>query len=175
MRLDPLFCKSPTETEPQGQKRLYVRRHMGQYRAKPVMHAHLRYVRCLLWVCLAIAATSVWSSVAAAQTKLKWAHVYETTEPFHTWAVWASEEIKKRSNGRFEIQVFGSSALGKETDINQAVKLGMVDLITSGVAFAARGYPRLGIAYYPFLFRDAESPPVLLEKRSVQGNGGWLA
>jgi tripartite ATP-independent transporter DctP family solute receptor len=120
------------------------------------MHARLRYARFLVWVWLAIAAASAWPGAAAAQTKLKWAHVYETSEPFHIWAVWASEEIKKRSNGRFEIQVFGSSSLGKETDINQGLKLGMVDLITSGVAFAARGYPRLGIAYYPFIFRDAE-------------------
>ena len=80
------------------------------------MQGHLRYVRCLLWACLVIAAAGAWSGVAAAQTKLKWAHVYETSEPFHVWAVWASEEIKKRSNGRFEIQVFGSSSLGKETD-----------------------------------------------------------
>jgi len=45
---------------------------------------------------------------AMAQTKLKWAHVYETSEPFHKYSVWAGEEIKKRTNGRYEIQVFDS-------------------------------------------------------------------
>ena len=30
---------------------------------------------------------------AQAQTTLKWAHVYETSEPFHTESVWAAEEI----------------------------------------------------------------------------------
>ena len=35
-----------------------------------------------------------------AQTKLKWAHVYEVTEPDHTQAVWAADEIKKRTKGR---------------------------------------------------------------------------
>ena len=35
-------------------------------------------------------------SPAMAQTKLKWAHVYETSEPYHRWSVWAGEEIKKR-------------------------------------------------------------------------------
>ncbi|MCL4746000.1 MAG: sialic acid TRAP transporter substrate-binding protein SiaP [Burkholderiaceae bacterium] len=93
---------------------------------------------------------------ALAQTKLKWAHVYETSEPYHKWSVWAAEEIKKRSNGKFDVQVFPASSLGKETDINQGLQLGTVDMIISGPSFAARSYPRLGIAYYPFIFRDGD-------------------
>ena len=93
---------------------------------------------------------------ANAQTKLKWAHVYETSEPYHTQSVWAAEEIKKRSNGKFDIQVFPASTLGKETDLNQGLQLGTVDMIISGPSFAARSYPRFGIAYYPFIFRDGE-------------------
>ena len=34
------------------------------------------------------------SGVAQAQTKLKWAHVYETSEAYHTESVWAADEIK---------------------------------------------------------------------------------
>ena len=79
------------------------------------------------------------ATVAQAQTKLKWAHVYETSEPYHTESVWAGEEIKKRTNGKYEIQVFPASTLGKETDINQGLTLGTV-----------------GIAYYPFIFRDGD-------------------
>ena len=93
---------------------------------------------------------------AAAQTKLKWAHVYETSEPYHKWSVWAADEIKKRSNGKFDIQVYPASSLGKETDINQGLALGTVDMIISGPSFAARSLPRLGIAYYPFIFKDAD-------------------
>ena len=91
-----------------------------------------------------------------AQQKLKWAHVYESSEPYHTESVWAAEEIKKRSNGKFDIQVFPASSLGKETDLNQGLMLGSVDIIISGPSFAARTYPRFGIAYYPFIFRDGE-------------------
>ena len=102
-----------------------------------------------------VAATLVTPAVSFAQTKLKWAHVYETSEPYHTESVWAAAEIKKRSNGKFDIQVFPASSLGKETDINQGLTLGTVDMIISGPSFAARSYPRLGVAYYPFIFRDA--------------------
>ena len=93
---------------------------------------------------------------ALAQQKLKWAHVYETSEPYHTESVWAAAEIKRRTNGKFDIEVFPASTLGKETDINQGMTLGTVDMIISGPSFAARSYPRLGIAYYPFIFRDGD-------------------
>ncbi len=93
---------------------------------------------------------------AAAQTKLKWAHVYETSEPYHKWSVWAADEIKKRSNGRYEITVFPASQLGKETDINQGLQLGTVDIIISGLSFAARTMPRIGVGYYPYTFRDGD-------------------
>ena len=105
---------------------------------------------------IAIVLAALTSIGASAQTKLKWAHVYETSEPYHTESVWAAAEIKKRSNGKFDIQVFPASSLGKETDINQGMQLGTVDMIISGPSFAARSYPRLGIAYYPFIFRDGE-------------------
>jgi tripartite ATP-independent transporter DctP family solute receptor len=105
---------------------------------------------------LVAAAVMLATGGAMAQQKLKWAHVYETSEPYHTQSVWAAEEIKKRTNGKFDIQVFPASSLGKETDINQGMTLGTVDMIISGPSFAARNYPRLGIAYYPFIFRDAD-------------------
>ena len=96
------------------------------------------------------------TGLAQAQTKLKWAHVYETSEPFHKYSVWAAEEIKKRTNGRYEIQVFPASALGKESDINQGLTLGTVDIILTGASFAGNSYKPLAITYFPFIFRDAE-------------------
>jgi tripartite ATP-independent transporter DctP family solute receptor len=94
--------------------------------------------------------------MAQAQTKLKWAHVYETSEPFHKYSVWAGEEIKKRTNGKYDIQVFPASSLGKEADINQGLTLGTVDIILSGASFAGRSYQPLAVSYFPFIFRDAE-------------------
>ncbi|WP_181701514.1 sialic acid TRAP transporter substrate-binding protein SiaP [Chthonobacter albigriseus] len=90
-----------------------------------------------------------------AQTALKWAHVYETSEPFHTESVWAAEEIAKRTDGRYKIDVFPASQLGKEADINQGLTLGTVDIIISGSSFAAREYAPIGVTYFPYIFRDA--------------------
>jgi tripartite ATP-independent transporter DctP family solute receptor len=118
---------------------------------------------------LLAAAVLALAGTAGAQTKLKFAHVYETSEPYHKWALWAADELKKRTAGRYEMQVFPASQLGKETDINQGLTLGTVDVIYTGQAFAARTYPPLAIGGAPFMFRDFDhwkkyaSGPVLAE------------
>ena len=109
----------------------------------------------LTGITIALTALAVLGSApSAAQTKLKFAHVYETSEPYHKWALWAADELKKRTSGRYEMQVFPASSLGKETDINQGLTLGTVDVIYTGQLFAARTHPPLAIGGAPFMFRD---------------------
>ena len=105
---------------------------------------------------LALAASLVVAAPAFAQTKLKWAHVYETSEAFHTASVWAAQEIGKPGGGKYQIDVDPASQLGKENDINQGLALGTVDIILSGSSFAAKAYPRIGVTYYPYTFRDVD-------------------
>ena len=102
---------------------------------------------------VAILALAVSTGVAA-QTKLKWAHVYETSEAYHTAAVWAAGEIAKRTNNRYQVEVFPASSLGKETDINQGLTLGTVDIIYTGQLFAGRTHGPLAIGGAPYMFRD---------------------
>jgi tripartite ATP-independent transporter DctP family solute receptor len=109
------------------------------------------------------------STAGIAQQKLKFAHVYEVSEPYHTQAVWAAGEIAKRTNNRYTMDVFPASQLGNETQINQALSLGTVDLIHTGQSFAARTLPALSIGGAPYMFRDFEhwkkysESPVLAE------------
>jgi tripartite ATP-independent transporter DctP family solute receptor len=91
---------------------------------------------------------------ASAQTKLKWAHVYETSEPYHKWALWAAEEFKKRTNNKYAIDVFPASSLGKESDINEGLGIGTVDIIYTGQLFAGRAHGPLAIGGAPYMFRD---------------------
>jgi len=91
---------------------------------------------------------------ALAQQKLKFAHVYEVSEPYHTAAVWAAGEIAKRTSKRYTMDVFPASSLGKETDINQGLSLGTVDIIYTGQLFAGRSYGPISIGGAPFVFRD---------------------
>src|SRR3954468_8353344 len=97
--------------------------------------------RLALKIVAACALAAATAGPAFAQTKLKWAHVYETSEPFHKWSVWAAGEFAKRTNGKYQIDVYPASQLGKESDLNQGLSLGTVDIIISGSSFASRAYP----------------------------------
>lgn len=103
---------------------------------------------------LCMIAAGLLPSAASAQTVLKWAHVYETSEPYHKEALWAAEEIKKQTGGKYEIQVFPASQLGNENQINEALGLGTVDLIYTGVAFAGSIHKPISITNAPFILRD---------------------
>jgi tripartite ATP-independent transporter DctP family solute receptor len=52
------------------------------------------------------------------------------------------------------VEVFPASTLGKESDINQGLTLGTVDIIYTGQLFAGRTYGPLAIGGAPFMFRD---------------------
>lgn len=93
------------------------------------------------------------ASAAMAQTKLKWAHHYETGEPYHTEAVWAAAEIQKRTNGKFQIEVSGG---GNESKNNEALGSASVDMVYTGVAFAGSIYKPIAITNAPFMLRDFE-------------------
>ena len=101
-----------------------------------------------------LAAVAATTGPASAQTKLKWAHVYEVAEPYHTEALWAADEIKKRTGGRYEVGVFPASQLGNENQINEGLGLGTVDMIYTGVAFAGSIHKPIAITNAPFVLRD---------------------
>ena len=112
----------------------------------------LRHLLAFAGLAVAVALTG---TVQAAE-KLKFAHVYETSEPYHTWALWAADEIKKRSAGKYEMEVFPASSLGKETDINEGLGLGTVDAIWTGFQFAGRSYGPMSISGYPYVYRSVD-------------------
>jgi tripartite ATP-independent transporter DctP family solute receptor len=114
----------------------------------------LDFTRRIALAVAVVAAALVSAHSASAQTKLKWAHVYEIAEPYHTEALWAAEEIKKRTNGRYEIGVFPASQLGNENQINEGLGLGTVDIIYTGTSFAGSIHKPLAISGAPFMLRD---------------------
>jgi TRAP-type C4-dicarboxylate transport system substrate-binding protein len=74
------------------------------------------WIRCLT-LSSAVILAMVMASPTFAQTKLRWAHVYEITEAYHTEALWAASEIRKRTNGKYDIEVFPASRLGNENQM----------------------------------------------------------
>lgn len=103
---------------------------------------------------LAAAGLALAVAPAQAQTKLKFAHVYETNEPYHTEAVWAAGEIAKRTNNKWQIEVFPASALGNEQQINQALPLGTIDMIYTGTTFVGATFKPIAISNAPYMFKN---------------------
>ena len=96
------------------------------------------------------------ASSVNAQEKLRWAHVQPLDTPLHTSSVWAAEEIRRQTAGKYEIAIFGASTLGNEASLDASLLIGGIDILIAGPSFAARSYPRIGISYYPFIFADAD-------------------
>ncbi|MEC7762118.1 MAG: TRAP transporter substrate-binding protein DctP [Pseudomonadota bacterium] len=93
---------------------------------------------------------------ATAQQTLKLGHAFESSEALHTEVVAAGEAIAERTDGRYEIQVYPSSQLGNNNDMDKGLTLGTVDIVLSNNAFAATAYPPIGITQLPYIFRDAD-------------------
>ena len=102
----------------------------------------------------AVAVIGLLPAAATAQTLLKWAHVYEASEPYHTCAEAAHDSLMEATEGRYGIDVFPASSLGKEVDINEGLGFGTVDIIYTGQLFAGRSYGPIAIGGAPFMFRD---------------------
>ena len=87
---------------------------------------------------------------------LKLSHSYEPSTAFHEWALWASEEIDARTDGRYRIEVFPSGALGTEREVEEALTLGTVDLAFVGPGHMAQTYAPISIHLAAFLWRDID-------------------
>lgn len=110
--------------------------------------------RALAFSATAALTVSMVPAIAAAETTLKWAHVYESSEPYHTCAVAAHDLLMAATDDRYGIEVFPASSLGKEVDINEGLGFGTVDIIYTGQLFAGRAYGPIAIGGAPFMFRD---------------------
>jgi tripartite ATP-independent transporter DctP family solute receptor len=101
-----------------------------------------------------VAAFGTTAPALAADRVLKWAHVYEASEPYHTCAVAANDGLRAATDNRFGIDVFPASSLGSEVDINEGLGFGTVDIIYTGQLFAGRSFGPIAIGGAPYMFRD---------------------
>lgn len=101
----------------------------------------------------ALAVTALFTAGAASAKTLKFAHVYEVATPYHEVMLEAAKKLEERTEGRYEMEVFPASSLGKETAINEGLSLGTVDIIYTGVGFASNAYGPIAISDFPFTMR----------------------
>ncbi|MCO5066611.1 MAG: TRAP transporter substrate-binding protein [Rhizobiaceae bacterium] len=68
----------------------------------------------------------------AAETVLKFGHGFPLVHPLHVGLVAAAERIKTESGGRVEMEVYGNSQLGGDSQLLSQVRAGSIDFFTTG-------------------------------------------
>lgn len=97
------------------------------------------------------------TQIANAQTiKLRMAHSGAEAETQHLAALEFAKQVKTRSNGQIEIQVYAGSALGNDNTAIAGVRGGTIDLATSGTPYYTGMVGRMNVLDLPYMFTSAE-------------------
>lgn len=91
---------------------------------------------------------------AAAEIKLRFAHTVSTEDTAHKAILEFVKAVKEKTAGRVEIEVFPAAQLGNDPKVLEGVRLGTIDLGTTGNPFFTSFAPELNILDLPYLFRD---------------------
>ena len=131
----------------------------------------------------ALIAASAWG--ARAQTVLRFADTLAATDTHNQAARKLAELVKERTGGKLTIVVHPAGELGNDTTILEGIRLGSIDMGTTGNPFFTAFAPRLNVLDLPYLFRDpAHAHQVLdgpvagelladLERSRMKGLGFW--
>lgn len=112
---------------------------------------------------LFIALGFVGASAAQAQTVLKIGYTATNDSHYGVAANVFGEELAKRTNGRYKLQQFPSSALGGEREMIEAVQLGTQDLVITSTGPVGNFVADTRLFDIPFLFRDYEHARKVLD------------
>ncbi len=85
---------------------------------------------------------------------LRIGHVLSPAHQFHLGLELASKSLAEATSGRLKLQVFPSSQLGTERDMNVAIRTGGVDMLLASPGGASVHLKELAILDAPYLFRD---------------------
>lgn len=87
---------------------------------------------------------------------LKLGHVSAPAHPYHIEAMAVAKEVAEKTKGAVQIQVFPSSQLGQQRELNEGLKLGTVDIVFTSSAVLAQFAPKVQVIDLPYIFRDRQ-------------------
>jgi tripartite ATP-independent transporter DctP family solute receptor len=104
----------------------------------------------------AVALATLALGVGAQTVKLRMAHSGAEAETQHAAALEFAKQVKARTNGQLEIQVFPGSTLGNDNAAIAGVRGGTIDLTTSGTPYYTGMVGRMNVLDLPYIFNSAE-------------------
>ncbi|CAG2151765.1 TRAP transporter substrate-binding protein [Cupriavidus plantarum] len=98
------------------------------------------------------------STLTLAQSvKLRFAHTVPESDSQHQAALQFAKQVKARTNGDVDIQVFANSQLGNDTTLVTGVRSGTIDIGATGNPFVTGLVPKLNVLDLPYQFEDGPS------------------
>lgn len=91
----------------------------------------------------------------AQATVVRWGEQLAPNHPQVLMADRVSREVKEKTSGRIDIQVFPNSQLGTGRDMVEALSVGALQLTTEGAGALGAFLPQLTLLEAPYLWRDA--------------------
>ncbi len=105
----------------------------------------------------ALSTFAITGRAKAAEFTYRYANNLPMTHPMNVRAREAAENIKRDTNGRFELQIYPSSQLGSDTDTLGQVRSGAVDFFTLSGLILSTFVPAASLNGVGFAFKDYDS------------------
>lgn len=91
----------------------------------------------------------------AQATVVRWGELLAASHPQVQMAERVAKEVKEKSGGRIDIQLFPNGQLGSGKDMMESVSSGALQLTTDGAGALGAFLPALSVVEAPYLWRDA--------------------
>ena len=92
----------------------------------------------------------------ASVLELKWGSGNSKQHPWSIVSEKIIEEIYKETDGRIEIDIYYGGALGSEADMLDMLRIGSLDILTSGPLILSSFFEPVQIFSLPYLFEDRD-------------------
>jgi tripartite ATP-independent transporter DctP family solute receptor len=120
------------------------------------MRNHWALVILILLTSISLVAIFTTSRNRQRTTTLRLAHSLNTQHPVHLAMESLAREVKERSQGHLQIQIFPNSQLGSEREMIELTQLGAIDMVKTSTSPLEGFAPVMGIFSIPYVFRSEE-------------------
>ena len=116
-----------------------------------------------------VAALSISSVMAHAETTIRIAHSTPETSPIHKSLEYFEENLEKRSEGDFDVQIFSGGQIGSVNEVTELVQIGSIQMTMGASVLLSSVVPEFNVLDTFFLFNDKEQA-----RRVLDGKGGEM-
>jgi tripartite ATP-independent transporter DctP family solute receptor len=103
---------------------------------------------------LGVALVSAFAATAVQARDFRSADVHPLDYPTVMTVKKIGEIVSQKTGGKYNVKVFGNSALGSEKDTVEQVKIGALDMVRVNTAAFHSIIPETMVLSFPFIFRD---------------------